>query len=450
MGSEPGDPSRPDESVPPSRPISGIAQAAGIDLDVDTVQPSGARKDGRTGAATSSPTVPGLSGPLPPAAGAPLRRTDSSRGPSPAPVAKNLQAPFNVYGPMKMAAGLSPRAEANAPRAVMPADTGGNYLFTVGLPSRGKSTFQRHLIWYLDKGADPVLGPEHKLVARSTGSEEDLRFGALKMDWDAEFAQKKFPQATARGRVTEFYFRAHPLLWKQSPPLDFGLYEIAGEHFQEIYSAAREAKAPIVRTEIQSFLESPDQNVVFALLANGLNYDEDDMAFASFLQYLRTSPEGQRYYEGKGSLALVIADPPGARQRILTKIALEAAPMPKNDDGRQLWESEFPVFVEGLSKKFAKEELQIRFLNTFFSQTIAEIQLWNTRVIGQADRGNVFFFGVGEVEEEAGVTRIVREDFRDAKAFYSWMYRRFTGRSLEQKRYFEKVVRFFSSLGGRE
>jgi hypothetical protein len=350
--------------------------------------------------------------------------------------------------PMTIDKGASPQTEAELKRALLASGGKGNYLFTVGLSGRGKSTFQRHLLWYLDRGADAIIGPEHKLLPRHIDSDADLDFNAIKLQWDAEFKDGVFPEPTVRSKVSEFYFQAIPRLWNKSSPLDFGFYEIAGEHFHDIYRSAREGRKPQVRAEIRTFLEDADRNVVIALLANGLNYDDDDSAFATFLQYLRDSPEGRRHYERGGSLALIIAHPEGARQRILTKLARESGFATRREDDPDGWEQELRSTMGILTERHKKEELERRFVNAFFSQTVAEIQLWNAQDEGDKDRARAFFFSVGQIEEIDGVHRIVNPEFNDAKRFYSWMYRRFMGRTLETRHRFREFIRFFARLGG--
>ena len=269
----------------------------------------------------------------------------------------------------------------------------GNYLFTVGLSGRGKSTFQRHLLWYVEKGLNDVEGPQYRLRPDPSDPKAEQEFTPIRMQWSEEFREQRFPEPTTQA-LTRFYFEATPVSKDLNGGLDFGFWEISGEHFRNIYVSAkalteqeRNAARARVPARLERFLKSSECKIVFVFLANGLNCSEDDDAFSAFLQYLSRFEDAE--FAKRTSLALVVSYPEAARQRILNKIINDSRQAPTDIADAEERRHALARLREAVAAEMSAEELQQRFLNAFFHKTAAEIQHWNNQSAGNVQRAPV-------------------------------------------------------------
>lgn len=349
-----------------------------------------------------------------------------------------------VHGPMKVDPVTERLKEPPPPNE-------GNYLFTVGRTGRGKTTFQRHLLWFLRRGSNDLVGPQYRLSSGDPNSADELAFTALESTWEREFREGRFPAPTPQA-ITKFHFDARPINKDLTGPIDFGFFEISGEHFANIHramSAATEGERDRVLAKVPKrvdrFLRSQSK-IAFVFLANGLNCDEDDAAFTAFLQYLRRFEDAG--FEKRTSLALVISYPEAARQRILNKIIADRGRSPEtinSDDERQRALADLREAVAG---EMTPEELQTQFLNAYFPKTAAEIKYWNQISGSRVNRAEVFLFSVGQVQElPNGNHKLVRAEFDDVADFFDWMFHRLTGRPMLKPRPFTALLRWLESIG---
>lgn len=354
----------------------------------------------------------------------------------------------SVYGTIKVEPPGKQRKEAwrdeASPRV-------GNYLFTVGLAGSGKSTFQRHLLWFLRRGPNDIIGPQYRLSSGAPDSAGELAFTQLESTWETEYREGRFPEQTSAELITPFYFDAQPINKDLNGPIDFGFFEIAGEHFENIrlaFNAARESerdrKLAAVPRPVTDLLQSQSK-IMFVFMANCLEGDEDDAAFSAFLQYLRRFENAD--FEKRTSLALVISYPEVARQRILNKIVADSgrSPQTRNEDERETVQRELR---EAVAAEMSAAALQTQFLNAFFPKTAAEIKYWNQISGSRVNRADVFLFSVGKVQELAGRDRkLVRAEFEDVGNFFDWMFHRLTGRPMRKPRPFTALLRWLESIG---
>lgn len=343
-----------------------------------------------------------------------------------------------------------PNARPSKPAPQRP----GNYLFTVGLPTRGKSTFQRHLVWYLQRG---VAGPEHTLTADTSDPVRLARFEKLLLEWDGEFRSGHFPGATShQDPPTEITLKVESRSAIPNPDLEFGFFEMSGEVFSQIREDIRKQRPVKLNAELEDFLKTSKSNIVFTFLASGMNLEDDDYIFAKFIEHLKKL-RGDAFRD-RCSIALIISYPEAAKNRILK--ALTVTRMRQSRQSQLEIEADLRREMAAEAEKYKDDEegLYNRFISLFFPQTYAQMASWRGKTKKNQARARVFVFSVGQVQENPPATpdnpernaKLLVPDFRDARTFYYWMYQRFTGHSYDEQPLadaFAAFLRFFRELG---
>ncbi len=161
----------------------------------------------------------------------------------------------------------------------------GNYVFTVGNVSSGKSTLQNLLVYRLWSRED--IGFEY---GRNNG---DHRHNALLNEWVDSFRQGILPGRTKKGTIQEFNISIHQ---KRKKELDLNFIEISGEDIKSIVPSVDSEKKPSVHRHLDKYLSADNAiNKRFIFVSNGEEHKKgrrvnanisEDILFDSFLRYL--------------------------------------------------------------------------------------------------------------------------------------------------------------------
>ncbi len=281
------------------------------------------------------------------------------------------------------------------------------YIFTVGRPGSGKSTFQSHLLRYL-------MTQGHHRVEPDTEHTASEAFRETFAKWRAQWQSGFFPDRTAAGRPAEFRYKVTPHK-RGYPTIPFGFVEISGEDFEKLM--AFDQNMPEFLDSVDDFLNHPNIHLAFFFICQGNDIEQDDNLFGRFLDYLAHHTD--RPYAENCSAALVLADPL-ACQRHLAKRLNE--PKLRNR----------PLDIEKFVDEFTPE--------------------CASRLAGWENRATIATFSVGQVETMALANaekkpRISKPSFEDAEMIYNWLYRRFTGKRLGQG-FRQKTLKWLSGLTG--
>ena len=282
----------------------------------------------------------------------------------------------------------------------------GNYIFAVGCPGSGKSTFQSHLFRYLATCGDYQVEPDVEFV-RSGAS-----FHKLRAEWQKKWQSGAFPDASDVKQVTEFRYNITPN--NGHPAIPFGFLEISGEEFNKL---VREGDKPgTLLPSIDQFLNNPKINICFLFVCQGQDWKGDDFLFSQFLEYLAVNID--RNLKAQCSAVLILADPESCQRRLAKLLNIP-------DDGR-------PLDIDG-------------FIERFTPLTAALLTGWK-------HRATIATFSVGRLKDRTVDGKIVRyiaePSFEDTRFIFNWIYTQFTGRGIGPN-FVEKVLGFIRSLGGR-
>lgn len=290
--------------------------------------------------------------------------------------------------------------------------TRGDYLFTVGNVSSGKSTLQSYLIWRLWTNPGVVF----EYAATSGGPAHDAYLNG----WVQNIGNGFFPVRTARGDIREFSVRFGQA---RRPMLDLGFIEIAGEDIRSI-------------------------------VPTGTERDREDSGLHGHLErYLRERGIRKRFL----FVSDASANRPGAQRElavysedILFNTLLRYL-LGKNGIGLKRVEALFVAAKwDQVKTEYASER---EYFKENFPQTLATVA--NTRRI----RASFMPFSVGEVAIEPGgdgadpIARIVRKESKYIDTVISWLYRSFTQRQLKghkriNRTLWDRTKGFFARLGG--
>lgn len=161
----------------------------------------------------------------------------------------------------------------------------GNYVFTVGNVSSGKSTLQNLLVYRLWSKDD--INFEY---GRNNG---DHRHNALMTKWVESLKRGILPERTKKGTIQEFNIS---IAQKGKKELDVNFIEISGEDIKSIIPSLDSNKKPSVHNHLDKYLSADNAiNKRFIFVSNGEEHQKgkkmgngisEDILFDSFLRYL--------------------------------------------------------------------------------------------------------------------------------------------------------------------
>ena len=162
----------------------------------------------------------------------------------------------------------------------------GNYIFTVGNVSSGKSTLQNFLIYRLWSKNDINFEYGH--------TTNDHRQKAVLNNWVDSFRKGILPARTKKGVIQEFNIA---MSQKRKKPLDVNFIEISGEDIKSIIPSLDPGQKPSVHKYLDRYLTANNKiNKRFVFVSDGekhtkgvrTNVDNisEDILFSSFLRYL--------------------------------------------------------------------------------------------------------------------------------------------------------------------
>ena len=164
----------------------------------------------------------------------------------------------------------------------------GNYVFTVGDVSSGKSTLQNILLYRLWTNENIVFDYKHKT--------SDHRHNAILNGWVEKFSKGFFPARTARGLLQNFAFSFGQ---KNRKSVNVNFLEISGEDIKSIVPKLR-GSTPKIHSQLEQFLRLRKLNKRFIFVsdceihsssATGESGLGEDILFSELLDHLH-SPQG--------------------------------------------------------------------------------------------------------------------------------------------------------------
>lgn len=159
----------------------------------------------------------------------------------------------------------------------------GNYVFTVGDVSSGKTTLQNILMYRLWKNEDIVFEYNHK--------NGDHRHDAILNDWVEKFSKGHFPKRTDKGMIQDFSVSFGQ---KRKKSLKLNFLEISGEDIKSIVPDLRGAK-PKIHSQLEQYLKLAKLNKRFVFVSDSEMYNDamddesglgEDILFSSLLEHL--------------------------------------------------------------------------------------------------------------------------------------------------------------------
>lgn len=162
----------------------------------------------------------------------------------------------------------------------------GNYIFTVGNVSSGKSTLQNMLIYR--------LWSKENIIFDYGNNTNDHRQRAIINRWVDSFKQGILPQRTQQGVIQEFNIEIGQ---KGKQKLDVSFLEISGEDIKSIVPSYDFDRKPSVHNFLDRYLMSENGiNKRFIFVSDGekhkkgivanVNNESEDILFDAFLRYL--------------------------------------------------------------------------------------------------------------------------------------------------------------------
>lgn len=296
----------------------------------------------------------------------------------------------------------------DAPLPVDEVSAPGNFIFAVGRSGSGKSTLQSHLLNYLYTADDFTIEEDREHLQNEQAYAE---FQELLLKWHRQWVEKKFPGRTEIGRPSAYRFVVRPTR-KRLPALRFGFLEIAGEDFRVLIESGSEP--PRLLPKLDSLLADPENKIIFVFICQGTNMKEDDMLFSSFMRYVNVRHPAvlQRSYA-----VLVLANPAACQKRL--------------------------QLVQGVAPTGGKLDVR-EFVKNCTPQTLSRFKDWGPR-------SAIIPFSVGTLREEQGPRgpeKIISEvSFEHARRLFTWLYERFTGKSLAPSLP-QRILRALNGLGG--
>ncbi len=162
----------------------------------------------------------------------------------------------------------------------------GNYIFTIGNVSSGKSTIQNLLIYRLWSKEDIVFEHGNHI--------SDHRHSAIVQEWISNLNQGILPKRTQQGLIQEFNISIGQ---KGKKKLDVNFIEISGEDIKSIVPTLSLDKKPSVHKHLDRYLTANNRiNKRFIFISDGEKHKKgiqssesgvsEDILFDAFLKYL--------------------------------------------------------------------------------------------------------------------------------------------------------------------
>jgi hypothetical protein len=162
----------------------------------------------------------------------------------------------------------------------------GNYIFTIGNVSSGKSTIQNLLLYRLWSKEDIVFEYGNHI--------SDHRHNAIVQEWISSINQGILPKRTQQGLIQEFNISIGQ---KGKKKLDVNFIEISGEDIKSIVPTLSPDKKPSVHKYLDRYLMANNKiNKRFIFISDGEKHKKgiqtidsavsEDILFDAFLKYL--------------------------------------------------------------------------------------------------------------------------------------------------------------------
>ncbi len=268
--------------------------------------------------------------------------------------------------------------------------TEGNYIFSVGFPGSGKTTFQWMMMRYLME--EGPFKPEIVEPQRSDRS-NDWSGRRLIHDWKDQWRSGRLPESTSEDarEIREVRVSVSTTSGK-SLKVDFSFLEMSGVLLSRVLPAR--SGPPKLAPLLDAYLKNTDLNLAVVFL---LNPDEErnDHLFSTFLAYLRNKfPDRLE----KMSLAVVLAKPYEALERLN-----------REKSGRQYEELD--------------EDALYACMNRFCGETH---QIWDQ----WPDQRRIFLgpLYLGDIKDKEGEPSLPEPDFGDTEEIFFWLFEQFNGK----------------------
>jgi hypothetical protein len=179
-----------------------------------------------------------------------------------------------------------------------------NYIVPVGLPGRGKSTFQSHLLRYLQFAPDLRFNVK-AVLDRDVSSTQNVL-----LRWQRDWATNRFPPATTVNTFDLLDFEALPTS-KSRAPLKFGIVSVSGEMLAASTRALRAGdNAPSLLRSLTAILANPMNRLSFAFILNPRYAGpEDDLLFSTFIDYVAGIVSVEKPVEARCKITILVAGP---------------------------------------------------------------------------------------------------------------------------------------------
>lgn len=278
----------------------------------------------------------------------------------------------------------------------------GTYLFAIGPPQSGKTTFQSALVHYLLEGEDDEF-----LATPVTPMPTEAQL--LFKNWRRSWKERRFPNRTNVAKPTVITFNVEDLKYRNAPT-KFGIIEVSGEDYERAIDPT--ADAPALPPIIGAYLKHPRVKFIFAFVCMGHKPGDADDLFYDILTHLS---EHYPEFENRCRAMIVISNPKSAKKLLADKLNQPVKPGPLNK----------MQYVATILKK-----TQRRLLTLPGKYKLAELD-------------------VGAMERKVGPSgqeeiRIKRFSHRSAQKIFYWVYAMVAGRSHGPKR----INRFLGWLVG--
>ena len=271
----------------------------------------------------------------------------------------------------------------------------GNYLFSFGFPTSGKTTFQWMIMNYLMNQGP--FHPDIQVPDRANGPDwEGLE---LINSWKTQWIEGRFPEPNAieEKDVREVSVHARTTAGKKLE-VNFSFLEVSGElQHTVIPNYKGSGKAPELSPLLRSYFTNSRLKFVVMLMLSP-DVEENDQLFPSFMKYLDRNFPG---LHDRMSLGVIVTRPKESLRRLQTYGAADG------------------------TKSFQKfdEEALLAYVNRFCGNTY---QIWETWPNPKNTLLSPLY--LGEIEIIQGEPRLVAPDFHHIEEIFLWVFEQFSGK----------------------
>lgn len=294
-------------------------------------------------------------------------------------------------------------------RLINPDNLSGNYMFTFGFPSAGKSTFQCYLTRYLLNGREDIYKPSKFSTEYSTNNPDAQR---LTNEWRKTWKRNEFPEPTpARGtEIRKLQFKVKPLKGVRRQ-LEFSFIEASGELFRTVSPEHDHSPDPHLSNVLSSYLRNTRRRFIIVLIVDPERGEQNDRLFYDFIEFLRFS-YGSNFAD-RTNLLLLVPKP---------EIALGALKT---------------VFREIHYANELNNDLSLFYVQHFLKSTWGKLETWPTPpFVSRFSLGSISKRGpdsLDPVDATSGTHReyyISKLSLEDCEKIFSHIYSIFTGKKL--------------------